>query len=154
MSTSLSPRPDRLTATVAAGPVHDADLWQGVVAMGLTGVLVPEAYGGLGLSLLDAALLQEVMGEYAVPVAFTASAVLAPLALTLAGSEAQKETWLPAIVDGSLQVAVGMHDPGGGRDGAGLHVHRVGDTDRPARHCDGVGGVHDPDPHRHRHTHR
>lgn len=111
---------DYLRATVATGPVHDADLWQGVVAMGLTGVLVPEAYGGLGLSLLDAALVQEVMGEYAAPVAFTASAVLAPLALTLAGSEAQKETWLPAIVDGSLQVAVGMHDAGGGRDGAGL----------------------------------
>jgi len=109
---------DHLRETVAAGPNHDALLWQGLADMGLTGLLVPEAYGGLGLTLLDAALVQEALGEYAAPVAYTASAILAPLALTLAGSEAQQEKWLPAIVEGTLQVAVGLTGAGGNRDGA------------------------------------
>jgi alkylation response protein AidB-like acyl-CoA dehydrogenase len=80
-----------LRAAVADGPAHDAKLWQGLAEMGLTGLLVPEAYGGLGLPLLDAVLVQEVLGEFAAPVSYTASAILAPLALTYAGSEAQKE---------------------------------------------------------------
>lgn len=110
----------QLRNTVAAGPAHDGQLWQGLADMGLTGLLVPEAYGGLGLPLLEAALVQEVLGEYAAPVAYTASAILAPLALTLAGSAAQQEKWLPALVEGSLQVVVGLTDAAGSRDGAGV----------------------------------
>jgi alkylation response protein AidB-like acyl-CoA dehydrogenase len=49
------------------------------------------------LPLLDAVLVQEVLGEFAAPVEYTASAILAPLALTLAGSERQKEKWLPPL---------------------------------------------------------
>ena len=90
---------DRLRETVADGPAQDAQLWQSLAEMGLTGLLVPEAHGGLGLGLLDAALVQEVLGEFAAPVAYTASAILAPMALTLAGSAAQQEQWLPGIVE-------------------------------------------------------
>ena len=111
---------DRLRETVADGPAQDAQLWQSLAEMGLTGLLVPEAHGGLGLGLLDAALVQEVLGEFAIPVAYTASAILAPLALTLAGSAAQQEQWLPGIVEGTLQVAVGLTQAGGSRDEAAV----------------------------------
>lgn len=111
---------DRLRETVADGPAHDAQLWQGLVAMGLTGLLVSEAHGGLGLTLLDAALVQEVLGEHATPVSYTATAILAPLALTLAGTAVQQEKWLPGIVEGTLQVAVGINEAGGSRDGAAV----------------------------------
>jgi alkylation response protein AidB-like acyl-CoA dehydrogenase len=109
-----------LRTAVADGPAHDAKLWQGLAEMGLTGLLVPEAYGGLGLPLLDAVLVQEVLGEFAAPVSYTASAIIAPLALTYAGSEAQKEKWLPPLVEGKLQVAVSITEAGGSRDGAGI----------------------------------
>jgi alkylation response protein AidB-like acyl-CoA dehydrogenase len=112
----------RLREVVADGPAHDAGLWQGLADMGLTSVLVPEAYGGLGLPLLDAALVQEVLGEYAAPVAYTASAVLAPLALTMAGTKAQKQKWLPGIADGTLRVAVGLTEAASGREGAAVTV--------------------------------
>lgn len=105
---------------LANGPTHDAQLWQGLADLGLTGLLVPEAYGGLGLPLLDAVLVQEVLGEFAAPVDYTASAILAPLALTLAGSERQKEKWLPPLAAGTLQVAVSITDAGGSRDGGGV----------------------------------
>ena len=38
-----------------AGPNRDPAIWQGLVEMGLTGLLVPEELGGLGLNLTDAA---------------------------------------------------------------------------------------------------
>jgi alkylation response protein AidB-like acyl-CoA dehydrogenase len=111
---------EKLRASLAEGPVHDLEIWQGIVDMGLTGLLVPEAYGGLGLSLLDAVLVQELLGSRVAPVAYAPAAVLATVALVLAGSETQKEQWLPAIVRGNLQVAVGLSDAGGVREGAVL----------------------------------
>jgi alkylation response protein AidB-like acyl-CoA dehydrogenase len=116
---------EQLRETVANGPAHDTQLWQGLVDMGLTGLLVPETYGGLGLPLMDAALVQEVLGESAAPVEYSATAVLAPLALMLAGNQAQKEMWLPEIVEGRLQVAVGLTEAGGSRDEATVSL--VGD---------------------------
>jgi alkylation response protein AidB-like acyl-CoA dehydrogenase len=113
---------DHLREVVADGPVHDDGIWQGLAEMGLTGVLIPEEFGGLGLPLLDAVLLQEVLGEFAAPVAYTATAILAPTALALAGTQAQKQKWLPAIADGSLQVAMGIGQAGGSRDGSAVTI--------------------------------
>lgn len=45
------------------GPNRDSAVWQGLVEMGLTGLLVPEEHGGLGLSLLDAALVARECGR-------------------------------------------------------------------------------------------
>ena len=38
---------------------HDGALWQGLVDLGVTGLLIPAAYGGSGLELLDLALAAE-----------------------------------------------------------------------------------------------
>jgi alkylation response protein AidB-like acyl-CoA dehydrogenase len=113
---------EQLREVVADGPSDSAQLWQGLAEMGLTGLLVPPAYGGLGLPLLDAALVQEVLGEYVAPVAYTANAILAPMALMLAGTEAQKQKWLPGIADGTLRVAVGLTEAASSRDDAAVTV--------------------------------
>ena len=42
---------------------RDPAIWQGLVEMGLPGLLVPEEYGGLGLKLLDAALIATECGR-------------------------------------------------------------------------------------------
>lgn len=107
---------------VAKEESHDEELWRGLAEMGLCGILVPEEFGGLGLPLLDAVLIQEILGAYVAPVEYTSTAILAPLALSLAGTQAQKEKWLPAIAEGSLQVAVSLGEAGGHRDGAGIAV--------------------------------
>jgi alkylation response protein AidB-like acyl-CoA dehydrogenase len=113
---------DRVREAVAQGPVHDGQIWQGLAGLGLTGLLVPAEYGGLGLSLLDAALVQETLGANVTPVAYTATAILAPLALAMAGTEQQKMTWLPAIADGSLQVAIGLVAGSGRQRSVGITV--------------------------------
>jgi alkylation response protein AidB-like acyl-CoA dehydrogenase len=61
-----------------AGPNRDPSIWQGLVEMGLTGLVVPEAQGGLGLGLLDAAALalecgRACLAEPLVDVAFVAA---------------------------------------------------------------------------------
>jgi alkylation response protein AidB-like acyl-CoA dehydrogenase len=108
---------------VADGPMHDADIWQGLAELGVTGLLVPEEYGGAGLSLLDAALVAEMLGRHVTPVAWLSTAVLAPLALLRAGSSEQQQKWLPAIADGSLQIALAISEASGRRDGAGVELN-------------------------------
>ncbi len=90
---------------------YDATLWDGMVEMGLGGLVVPESYGGAGLELLDLALVEEVLGEGAVPGPFFGHS-LATLALTLGGSPEQKERWLPQLASGEAlgTVALGEDD--------------------------------------------
>jgi alkylation response protein AidB-like acyl-CoA dehydrogenase len=64
------------------GPNRDPAIWQGLVDMGLTGVCVPETHGGLGLGLLEAALIATECGRFClaeplVDTAFTAAPLLA-----------------------------------------------------------------------------
>jgi len=113
---------ESVRATVADGPAQNEALWQGLAAMGLTGVLVPEEYGGLGLPLLDAVLIQEQLGRQVAPVEYTATAVVAAIALAQAGSTEQKERFLPGLVDGSQAFCIALGGAGGARDGAGLKL--------------------------------
>jgi alkylation response protein AidB-like acyl-CoA dehydrogenase len=97
-----------------------ADVWQALSDFGLPGLVVPESYGGLGLSMLEAALASEALGAAVAPVAFL-GAVLAPLALMRGGTEAQRTEWLPKLAAGAVQAAVAIAEPiAGARDGAGL----------------------------------
>lgn len=99
---------DRRRAIAAAGEGHDATLWNEIVAQGISGLLVPERFGGSGLGILDAAVAAESLGYHATPGAFAASLVMAPVALQAAGNEAQQAEWLPAIATGKVRIAVGF----------------------------------------------
>jgi alkylation response protein AidB-like acyl-CoA dehydrogenase len=105
----------------AADPTDKAaDVWQAVADVGLTGLMVPEAYGGLGLGLVEAALASEALGAAVAPVAFLGVA-LAPIALLRGGTEAQRAEWLPKLASGEVMAAVAISEPiAGARDGAGL----------------------------------
>ncbi len=80
---------------------HDAALWQGLAEMGFLGVTIPEAYGGLGLGHLELCVLAEEMGRTLAPVPFSSSVYLATELLLSAGSETQKQHWLPRLASGS-----------------------------------------------------
>ena len=97
------------------------DVWRGLVELGVPGVLVPEEHGGLGLGLLDAALIAEILGAHVAPVPFLGSAVLGPLAIMDAGSAAQKDVWLAKLAAGEAHVGVAIGEAiGGARDDAGV----------------------------------
>ena len=97
------------------------DVWRGLCDLGIPGAIVPEAFGGLGLGVLDAALIAEKFGKHVVPSPFLAAMVIAPLAVAAAGSTEQQARLLPKIADGTLRIAAGISEwTAGARAGAGV----------------------------------
>jgi alkylation response protein AidB-like acyl-CoA dehydrogenase len=93
----------------------DKALWKGLADMGFLGVAIPEEYGGTGAGHLELCVIAEEMGRVLAPVPFSSTIYLAAEALLLAGSEAQKQKWLPAIARGdaigTLAVLEGFGNP-------------------------------------------
>jgi len=105
-----------------AGDLSDkgGDIWQAMADFGLAGIAVPEEHGGLGLSMLDAALASEALGQAIAPVAFM-GVVLGPIALLRGGTAAQQGEWLPKLASGEVVAAAAISEPiAGARDGAGV----------------------------------
>ncbi|MBC9878411.1 acyl-CoA/acyl-ACP dehydrogenase [Bradyrhizobium sp. INPA01-394B] len=79
---------------------YDKELWKGLAEMGFLGVAIPEEFGGAGAGHLELCVIAEEMGRAIAPVPFSSTVYLAAEALLIAGSEAQKKKWLPAIASG------------------------------------------------------
>jgi alkylation response protein AidB-like acyl-CoA dehydrogenase len=88
-----------------------AELWRAVGEQGWLAVLVPEEHDGLGLGLLDAAVIARAFGAGTVPGPWT-STVLLGEALRLAGSPEQQAAVLPALAAGEVKGAVALLKPG------------------------------------------
>ncbi len=80
----------------------DRDLWRSIVEMGWTSTAIPETYGGLGLGYLELCVIAEELGRAIAPVPFSSSVYLATEALILAGSEEQKQHYLPRLASGEM----------------------------------------------------
>jgi alkylation response protein AidB-like acyl-CoA dehydrogenase len=114
---------ERVRKFAGSGETIGHDVWTGCVDLGLPGLLVPEEHGGLGLGLLEAALAAEALGAAVAPTPFLGSAVLAPLALKLAGSGEQQAKWLPKLASGEAIAGVAISEAvAGARDGAGVEA--------------------------------
>lgn len=111
---------DTIRASDPAGS-RTSPLWHQIVEFGVPSLLVPEEYGGLGLTLLDAALVSECLGAAVAPVPHVGASVLAPLALMGAGSAAQQAAWLPKIASGDALFGVAKSEHAAGvRGDAGV----------------------------------
>lgn len=96
------------------------ELHRKMAEQGWTGLLIPEAHNGLGLKMLDMAVLLEEMGRAAVPGPFLFSSVLFALGVTLGGSAAQKKLWLPRIVSGEATGVLAFLEEDDRLDAAGV----------------------------------
>jgi acyl-CoA dehydrogenase len=94
-----------------AGDGVPADLWRAMGEQGWLAVLVPEEHDGIGLGLLDAAVLARAFGTGTVPGPWT-STVLLGEALRLAGSPEQQAALLPSLAAGEVKGAVALLRPG------------------------------------------
>ena len=76
---------------IASGNHEKAEIiHRGLIDLGISGLLVPEKYGGLELDILFASVVSSALGSGTAPVPFVGAYVMAPLALNLAGSKIQK----------------------------------------------------------------
>jgi alkylation response protein AidB-like acyl-CoA dehydrogenase len=79
-----------------------ADLYRKAAELGWLGMLLPESYGGAGLSFTDCAVVFEELGRGPVPGPLFASGVLAAQIVFEGGAEAQRKSLLPAICKGEM----------------------------------------------------
>lgn len=93
-----------------------------VVEMGLPGLLIPEEYGGSGLGVLEASLIAEEFGRYAVPTPWIGNSVMAPTALLFEKGNILSEKWLPLIASGEITACVALTEAVGKRSNAGLEL--------------------------------
>src|SRR5690349_1051049 len=95
-----------------------SELWQRIVALGWTGLLVPESLGGLGLGIVDAVVVQEEMGRAVFPGPYFSSAIVATLAARALGLDDR----LAALAAGSQRGTVALDEAGYGEPIARVRV--------------------------------
>jgi alkylation response protein AidB-like acyl-CoA dehydrogenase len=108
---------------------YSAALWKNFAEIGITGLLVPEAFGGAGASLLDAAIVYEELGRALAPSPHFASAMIGAGVLRAAGSEAHQRAWLPKIASGEAILTPAWLEPDGGFGPKGIQLRATPDGD-------------------------
>jgi alkylation response protein AidB-like acyl-CoA dehydrogenase len=106
-------KPERVRELSEAGK-HDDDAWKEMSELGWAGIFLDEEHGGQGLGIVELVILVEELGYALAPVPFLSNAA-AGLALQLAGSDEQKERWLPGIASGEARGTVGLLKDGQAR---------------------------------------
>jgi alkylation response protein AidB-like acyl-CoA dehydrogenase len=117
------------TALLSAGNNGSADNWGIFADNGWLMAALPEAYGGLGGSLLDTVIIAQELGRGLVLEPFLGCGVLAAQTLLAAASEAQKARLLPQLAEGSYRVALAYSEAGsrGMPEPVTLQAERNGD---------------------------
>ncbi|CAH0991263.1 Acyl-CoA dehydrogenase [Sinobacterium norvegicum] len=83
-------------------------LWGQLTELGLTGLTVPEDFGGMGMDELDFVLLAQECGYVALPEPLVQTVLVAVPTLANSSNEALKAAWLPKVAEGSAKIAVGL----------------------------------------------
>ena len=99
-------------------------------ALGLLGVDVPEAYGGLALDKVTSLVVSEKLARSAsFGAAFGAQANLTVVPIMLFGTEAQKQKYLPGLLSGEVIGAYGLSESGSGSDALGARTKATRQAD-------------------------
>jgi alkylation response protein AidB-like acyl-CoA dehydrogenase len=104
-------------------------LWKQLAEVGVTGILIPEIFGGAGQTLIEAAIVYEELGRALAPTPHFPSAVLSASVLQGAGSEAQQKAWLPRIASGEAIVTPAWLEPDGSFRPRGVQLRATPDGD-------------------------
>src|ERR1700728_3134042 len=102
-------------------------LWTQLAALDLIGLLLPEEYGGSGMSLMEGVALYEELGRALAPTPHFVSAVLSGGVLASAGSDAQKEQWLRAVASGEAILTPAWLEPENGFSPLGVETRADAD---------------------------
>uniref|UniRef100_G3PAS4 Complex I assembly factor ACAD9, mitochondrial n=1 Tax=Gasterosteus aculeatus aculeatus TaxID=481459 RepID=G3PAS4_GASAC len=93
----------------------------GLKELGLFGIMVPEEYGGLGLSNTVYARLAEITSlDGSIAVTLAAHQAIGLKGILIAGNEAQKQKYLPKLASGEHIAAFCLTEPGSGSDAASI----------------------------------
>ena len=108
---------------------YSADFWKQLGHLDLLGLLLPEEYGGSGMTTVEGVVLYEEFGRSLAPSPHFVSAVLCGSALARAGSDEQRSRWLPQIVTGEAVLTPAWLEPENGFGPKGIQVRAEADGD-------------------------
>jgi alkylation response protein AidB-like acyl-CoA dehydrogenase len=109
---------------------YPAPLWEQLGQLDLIGLLLPEEYGGSGMTLIEGVALYQELGRALAPTPHFVSAVLGGGVLAAAGDEAQKERWLRAVAAGEAVVTPAWLEPDNGFSARGVEARAEADGPR------------------------
>jgi len=117
--------------------VYPGELIEAMKQLGVFGLAVPQDYGGSGVSTPCFALVTEELarGWMSLAGAMGSHSVVARL-ITLFGTEAQKDGWLPRLATGQARAAMALTEPAGGSDLQAIRTRAT--ADRAGYRLDGV----------------
>jgi alkylation response protein AidB-like acyl-CoA dehydrogenase len=104
-------RAERVRDAIASDDAFDAQLWGAIVDQGWTGLIVPEAQGGLGLGSVELAAVMEEAGRACMPGPLL-STVFATAVINATGSAEQKHHFLEPIAAGTMRATVATPEYG------------------------------------------
>jgi len=120
-----------LEAKVAEDDAMPGELVEEMKGLGLFGLSIPEAYGGLDLSMEDECLVAIELGRTspAFRSTFGTNVGIGSQGLVMFGTEAQKEKYLPGIASGEIITSFALTEPEAGSDSANVQTRAIRDGD-------------------------
>src|SRR5208283_3213782 len=109
-----------LSARMEGGP-EVRECIRALAASKLLGVGWPKEYGGRGFSAIEQFIFAEEAQRVSAPIPLVTLNTVGPT-LMQCGTEEQKQKFLPAILDGSVEFAIGYSEPEAGSDLASLRT--------------------------------
>jgi alkylation response protein AidB-like acyl-CoA dehydrogenase len=103
---------DRWRKLVKTDLGYDAANWKTMAELGWLAIPLPEDYGGMGGGAVDVALLAERFGRHLVAEPYFSTVILGAGLILTAGSDAQKNNWLPQIAEGTVKWAFAFAEHG------------------------------------------
>jgi len=109
---------------------YTPEFWQKMAAQGWQGIVIPEQYGGTGMTFTDLIVLLEEFGRAVVPGPFISTVVLGTMPILEAGTEEQKQEFLPKIAAGELIMTLALTEPSAkwDADGVAMPAKAEGDS--------------------------
>ena len=106
-------------------PRFDKDLWEELANAGLLGIAIPEKYGGADQSFFEIAMLLEQVGRYTAAVPLLETLVLGAMPLVEFGTDVQKKSLLPGVVEGRIILTAGLVEAGGEALSPATRAHKT-----------------------------
>ncbi|MBI3914916.1 MAG: acyl-CoA/acyl-ACP dehydrogenase [Chloroflexi bacterium] len=98
-------------------------MWKEMAGLGWLGLTFPEENDGLGLGMVELALMLEEMGRAVFPGPYFASVLLAGGAIKAAGDKSQKQKYLGGIASGDVIATMGMLEDAPNWDAEGIALN-------------------------------